>query len=51
VKAERKLNCSRAHRRCSKICKTGNMQPMKKYGLKTGPTREEALRNSALEVQ
>jgi hypothetical protein len=29
VKAERKLNCSRAHRSCRKICKTGNMQPIK----------------------
>jgi hypothetical protein len=34
VKTERKLNCNRAHRRCRKICETGNGQPMKQSGLK-----------------
>jgi hypothetical protein len=34
VKSERKLNCNRAHRRCRKICKTGNIEPMKSAGLK-----------------
>jgi hypothetical protein len=34
VKAERKLNCNRAHQRCRKICGTGNVQPMKQSGLK-----------------
>jgi hypothetical protein len=27
------LNCSRAHRRCRKICETGNIEPMKSPGL------------------
>jgi hypothetical protein len=51
VKTERKFNCSRAHLKYGKIYKTGNIQPIKKSGLKTGPIREDALRNSALEVQ
>jgi hypothetical protein len=50
VKSERILNCSRAHRRCRKICKTGNIEPMKFSGFKIGPIREEAARNSAPEV-
>ncbi len=28
------MNCSRAHRKCRKICKTGNIEPMKSVGLK-----------------
>jgi hypothetical protein len=51
VKAERKLNCNRAHRRCIKICKTGNVQPMKKIRIKNAPIREDTSRNSAPEVQ
>jgi hypothetical protein len=46
-KTERKLNCSRALRRCRKIYEIGNIQPMIWSGLKIGPTREEASRNSA----
>ncbi len=46
-KTERKLNCSRALRRCRKIYETGNIQPVIWSGLKIGPTREEASRNSA----
>jgi hypothetical protein len=34
-----------------KIYETGNIQPMKLSGLKIGLTREEALMNSALDVQ
>jgi hypothetical protein len=30
---------------------TGNIQPMKRSGLKIGPTREETLRNSAPDVK
>jgi hypothetical protein len=33
VKADRKLNCNRAHRRCRKVCETGNVQPMYQSGL------------------
>ncbi len=50
-KTDRKLNCSRALRRCLKIYETGNIQPMKWSGLKIGPTREEAFRNSAPDDQ
>jgi hypothetical protein len=51
VKAERKLNCNRAHRRYRNIFKTGNVQPMKTISIKNAPTREDASRNSAPEVQ
>jgi hypothetical protein len=46
-KTERKFNCSRALWRSLNIYETGNNQPMKLSGLKIGPTREEASRNSA----
>ncbi len=51
VKTERKLNCNRALRGCRKICETGNIQPVKWSGGTIGPTRDEAKRNSAPEVQ
>jgi hypothetical protein len=50
-KAERKLNYGRALRRCRKIYETGNIKPMKLSGLKIGPTREDASRNSAPDDQ
>jgi hypothetical protein len=45
------IECSKALRRYRENYETGNIQPIKGSGLKIGPTREEAKRNSAPVVQ